>query len=462
MKTPPINLAAPRLVNRFKLGCDPEFALEGPFGTILNANSISLEVDAAFGCDGSGRPVELRAYPSKFAVEVVASLLNTMRFLAMFNREARGCQRWLTGGYALKQPLGGHIHFGRKIRLKSRKYREWAALDDLSCALYQIGYLPGQANRISVGRYGTLGDIRSQSHGFEYRVFPSWLHTPWFAHLMLTLGKLTIREPGAWKDCLGGRACTLKQIEKLLKAYCYLDDDAALALYSLRWLKDGFLTPFNLKPEWGLDEAKASRQTLSQVPPVIKPDKQAILEIIEAIRTGKPPAWREPLVESEGSKPKVDSKPPLEMVNLVSPLQFWDFAVHYRPRAVQGLYSPKGIEMVSWQDYNEEGLSLCPQVASILEPNEIKALQSVAGLAITSHSGLDDHFGIGINPEFKLDRQIQVFTENLPIAFGNQINKAWVSKWQERFARVGLLRVRKSKQLQLPYEGGSECAESVV
>src|SRR5438105_3953051 len=101
-----MNILSPRLVNRFKLGCDPEYVFSN--GRFVPAEECDLHVGRAFGCDGSGGPVELRAHPSRFAVGVVASLLNTMRLLAASNETARTCA-WIAGGYNHRHPAGGHI-----------------------------------------------------------------------------------------------------------------------------------------------------------------------------------------------------------------------------------------------------------------------------------------------------------------------------------------------------------------
>jgi hypothetical protein len=450
-KPAPISLKAPRLVNKFKLGCDPEFALETTSGRFVEASTIGLRIHDAFGCDGSGGPVELRAYPSKFAVEVVASLLNTLRLLAMHNVAARECPRWLTGGYALHRSLGGHMHFGRRLSNKDpKRSKEFQALDDLSCILHQIGYLPGQATRIWSGGYGMLGDIRDQKHGFEYRVFPSWLHTPWFAHMMLTLGKLTVREPEVWKDCFTAKWHeVVERIERLFKAYRYMDDDAALALFSMKWLsKDGLQTPFNFKSEWGLCGATRATVPLRRIPEVIKPDKQAILEVIESIRSGAAPSWREP--ERTFEVEATPSEPSPRVARHIVPTVYWDFQESYWPRLLQRMYCLKGAEIVFWQSEDNQLLYLAPQIAAILKDSEILELRKVVDVDVLSYGQIGNHLGIGIDSSSAMNYIIPKLSKILPFARANEIDMAWVEKWQSRFLDIGYFQER-SKPLVLPY-----------
>src|SRR5581483_4609146 len=44
--------------------------------------------------------------------------------------------------------------------------------------------------------YGMPGDFRLQTHGYEYRTFPSWLDSPALAFISITLAKLCVHCPG--------------------------------------------------------------------------------------------------------------------------------------------------------------------------------------------------------------------------------------------------------------------------
>jgi len=228
----------PRLVNRFPIGADPEFAfllessgeLEG-----IAATEMGFKTGLAFGADVNGRLAELRPKPNRFGLRVVASMLATMRWLAYLNPKTTYLI-WKAGAYSQRDGLGGHIHFGRK---RTSRGREVKALDKLTGTLYLANIFSkaeGDRRRKNTD-YGRLGDYRLQAHGYEYRVLPSWLDSPWMAFFTLTVAKLAVYAPELvipWTT----QGNAERKLSALLAYFKGRDDDALIAYHALK--RSGF------------------------------------------------------------------------------------------------------------------------------------------------------------------------------------------------------------------------------
>ena len=297
-----------RLINHFSLGADPEFSLFNK-GDYVHASALNLQAGRCFGADNNGRLVEIRPAPSRFALEVVASMLSELRFFAAYY-PATLQYHWVCSPYNGADGIGGHVHFGRK-RL-DRRILEVAALDNVMALMVAAELFPYKdvRNRIHArGHYGQFGDTRTQVHGFEYRTFPSWLATPWVAYLALVLSKLVV----ANKDCKlvpWDRISTAmwespskltqqdarKWIRNLLAANKGLDDDALFAYLALDvWgLPSASIVQSNkdFKGAWGLQmlpNAMPPIATLPKLlPPSIKPSWEVCGEVFQHLCYGHP------------------------------------------------------------------------------------------------------------------------------------------------------------------------------
>lgn len=218
-----------RRINRFMLGADPEFMFER-HGEYLHASNFDLKPALAFGADQNTRLVEMRAMPSRSALEVVASILSTLRWLYRTCPAVQSCT-WRAGAFAHRDGIGGHVHLGRK---RSQRAAEVRALDGLAFVMRQAGLFPeAEWTRRSEGdqfgqRYGMYGDVRAQRHGYEYRTLPSWLTSPHLAFLVLTLAKLVVFDPTITADWMLVREDPWMLLRGLAKFYSGLDDDAWL------------------------------------------------------------------------------------------------------------------------------------------------------------------------------------------------------------------------------------------
>lgn len=240
--------ATPRLVNRFALGADPEFVFSTFKGGYFHAERLGMNTILPFGCDMAGRQAELRAHSSRFALEVIASLVDALRWIPRFYATQE--LLWLAQPYMANDGVGGHVHFGRK-----RPTRE-LEIDILDAGMHLLSATgvfddEGTAERRRQTKFGGTGDIRLQSHGYEYRSYPTWLSSPWQAYFTVVASKLMLHFGVRIPPIRGKEGI---QLLNLFRMYRYLDDDAAIALraYHLKGLPEHDATCF--KERWGVKE----------------------------------------------------------------------------------------------------------------------------------------------------------------------------------------------------------------
>jgi len=219
----------PRLINKFSLGADPEYIFASRDGNYLSGSDFGLNVFEAFGCDVGGRQGELRAHPSRFVLDVVASLVDTLRW-QMAVIDNLGQARWLAPAYFKSDGCGGHVHFGTRRKVGEKV---WHSLDSAVMFLEKLNITDAKGNiqRISASHYGKPTDYRVQPHGYEYRTMPSWLSSPKAAYLSLVLSKLCMYHP--MDHCAVSVASNQKNwlaVKNLLRAYQNVDDDARICL----------------------------------------------------------------------------------------------------------------------------------------------------------------------------------------------------------------------------------------
>lgn len=286
----PTEFSTPRrYVNRFKLGADPEFIFSMA-GARMDARQLKLQQGLAFGMDNNGRLTEIRPHPSRSAVDVVASILTALRWMTVIHPDTLQYD-WLSGAFLCGDGLGGHVHFGRK---RPDRNTEVKALDILEEELLAMrAYPQDQVLRRRQGdghnqRYGLLGDIRPQMHGYEYRTFPSWLDSPELAFLTITLSKLVVLNPALTQGYIPltshDRHC--QRIWNLLSYYKDIDDDArlALAMVSRRF-------PVHIggdfKRRWGIFGGLEGLPKVEFIPSCIKPTTEDVEEVFQHFLTGK-------------------------------------------------------------------------------------------------------------------------------------------------------------------------------
>jgi len=279
-----------KLMNRFMMGADPEFILtNNRDGGYLFAESMGLDTLRAFGADMSGRQAELRVAPSRSCVELLAGVLETLRWMNVFLGEPQ--VEWRAPAFYVRDGCGGHIHFGRR-----RPYRpaEIKNLDRATGLLLAAGVLDANENRNRIANgYGRNGDFRIQPHGYEYRTTPTWLCSPEVAFITLVISKLTLLHPQPFPVSQTG---AVHQLMNLLALYKGLDDDAAIAY---AWIKRNGLPRHqvdNFKMRWGIPPSTAGERDTQLrnarqryfIPEVIPPSQRAKRQIFEYLTMYRP------------------------------------------------------------------------------------------------------------------------------------------------------------------------------
>jgi hypothetical protein len=284
----------PRLVNRFCVGADPEFVLGEPLrnaagalvgfppGTALqdryryiHAQNVGMSTLDPLGCDMSGRQAELRVCPSRFVLEVVASIMDTLAWGNEFWNLSRF--HLLAPGLFADDGIGGHIHIGRRHGAIESII---PSLDTLTAILEKLCLIDtsGSQRRRRVTNYGKAGDWRTQTHGFEYRTMPTWLHSPLSAYLTLVFAKLAVFHN---LGNIGTKETNLPvAMKNLLRSYANDDDDARIALAALEVLGWPQYKEENFSNNWNLvPYSHKFNPTSLYIPPVIPPSEDSVRKL---------------------------------------------------------------------------------------------------------------------------------------------------------------------------------------
>lgn len=297
-----------RYVNRFKLGADPEFVCTHG-GARVDARMLGLQQGQAYGMDNNGRLIELRPYPHRSAVNVVASVLAAMRWMCLLNPETNQ-YNWEAGAFLHGDGLGGHVHFGRKRPGRDIEVKALDAIDDelLAVKAYPLAEVMRRREGDQHNQhYGLPGDIRKQLHGYEYRTFPSWLDSPELAFLTITLSKLAVLNPGLVQGYVPITIDRhIQRIKNLLSYYKDVDDDARLALLMVSRQFPVHIGG-DFRRRWGLEYAAIQpKRNISFLPSCIKPGPEDLKEMFEHLSKGTAllarvpiPTWS-PLAPPEG------------------------------------------------------------------------------------------------------------------------------------------------------------------
>lgn len=233
-----------RLVNRFMLGADPEFVMSDAWGRYIYAETLGMTTLQGFGCDMAGRQAEVRAYPSRFALEVVASVMEALRWMALVHPESLECN-WNAVAYNGKDGCGGHVHFGRR---RPNRKSDIKVLDSVTDYLLESNVLDkeGFAQRQTGTHFGQHGDFRPQRHDYEYRTLPTQLSSPWLTYFTLVVSKLAVFS--GVTPLIGPSSAFID----MLKQYEDRDDDAAIALQAIKQHGLPRQTRTDFKVNWGI------------------------------------------------------------------------------------------------------------------------------------------------------------------------------------------------------------------
>jgi hypothetical protein len=249
-----------RIINSFKIGCDPEFVvLDSNYG-YKHPTTGSL----ASGVGTDGVPVELRpdpSYTAKGLLENLGSLLNSssMGTLREYSWRAGAVVSYRCRGIDMcskcrvdstirphKQPIGGHIHIDIPIRsgydLSPHVNLVVVACDKVIQFLEELNIHPKEEcahrrNGIQGCYYGGFGSFHSDKKSpeghcrLEYRTPCSWMSSRKQAFITLTAIKLASACPQLALDVLVGDSIDekWKAFSNFIKYFVELDSDAAEA-----------------------------------------------------------------------------------------------------------------------------------------------------------------------------------------------------------------------------------------
>jgi hypothetical protein len=248
------------LLNDFKLGADPEFAIIAEDGHAVSFRG-RVPPYSPWGLDHGSFVIEPHPKPSSSVKELIKNLKISINDFAMAAPEGN---KWNATPYinTMERPLmlGGHVH----IDQPGYKANQLPAMDFFANYLEQLDILPKAA---CVGRrnggYGRNSDVRLEHGHFEYRTLPSWLFSQRVAKLCLTGTKLAYCAPDTVVESLGTLATASNlRLKRFFEIFKNKDADAdwllnsgmfdkKLSVRSDRDLRDVWkVTPKYEDPHW--------------------------------------------------------------------------------------------------------------------------------------------------------------------------------------------------------------------
>lgn len=210
------------VVNKFVIGCDPEFVALDQRGAVVNV-AHNLTPDGEVGYDHNGRVVELRPRPAKGTyalVRRIKTLLESDQAQRINAAKFRAGACVLAGGNRVV--LGGHFHYDldpytEAGNLTAAHNTRLVALDKATRLLELLDILPKDESdvRRKSTEYGKFGAYRIPANRegkrhTEYRTMASWLYDPRVAFTCLTAAKLAAAEPDATIEELEGATSFLR------------------------------------------------------------------------------------------------------------------------------------------------------------------------------------------------------------------------------------------------------------
>lgn len=210
------------LLNDFKIGADPEFAIVDGQHAIRFAARV--EPYSPWGVDHGGWVVEPHPKPDVSVREVIKNLKVAMNDFATVAPTGK----WVSGPHfaALERgiPMGGHVHLDKpRCSVGQRN-----ALDLFTSHMEKLELYPkdGLERRVNDG-YGHKGDIRVEHGHFEYRSMPSWLFSQRVTKISLVGAKLVAVDEKAPDEVLGDVLTASKtKLKRLFERFRGKDDDA--------------------------------------------------------------------------------------------------------------------------------------------------------------------------------------------------------------------------------------------
>lgn len=156
------------VTDSLKIGADPEFEIVDAQGSLIPAHDF-WEMNGDIGTDGHSSTGELRPVAEDTPLRLVRNIRRLMRRIANHPKMPDNIKIQAGGG--TKVTTGGHIHFS----LTKLTPQMTDALYDLVAVPMLKGMTGPRAQAKSTITKGGSDTVRSQPHGLEWRVLPSWL-----------------------------------------------------------------------------------------------------------------------------------------------------------------------------------------------------------------------------------------------------------------------------------------------
>lgn len=247
------------LVNKWLIGCDPEFVIIGPTGELVNTQDI-IPQRGPIGWDHSGYAVEFRPEPARGTFQVLKRLQALVQSKDM---EKLRKYSWRSGAYVKAKPrgvitLGGHVHLDMPppnhgngdedehhavIEACDRWTMLMEGLDILPRAESNARRTDARAVREGYGQWSDWRPAGERGERMEYRTPASWLFDPKVAFLTMTGIKLAAVSPATMLEKVPRTGHGWKHVEALLDCYKGKDSNARRALEKL---VEGRSTPAHL------------------------------------------------------------------------------------------------------------------------------------------------------------------------------------------------------------------------
>ncbi len=266
----PLNTDGPRI--KTTLGADPEMetTINGDLVSALELPQLCTREKAYISHDGHTQPQrELRPDPADTPEELVENIRDLIKISSFFNEELSVVGRVL--------PLGGHIHIGNATPTPE-------LIEVLDYFLFPFNEFNSETRTGS--KYGKLGDVRQQPHGFEYRTPPAaWLLTPTLARMTLELTQLIVEKIINCEDVTISDNNDLDEYKDNLNLVGFHESWITQFINEIDWAKTHIGEP--LSKTWDVEIPKEFRVKKSYRDKYREPPRQQFRSI-DAIRVSTP------------------------------------------------------------------------------------------------------------------------------------------------------------------------------
>jgi len=264
------------------LGADPEMEtkINGDLVSAFELPQVCTRNKAYISHDGHTQPQrELRPDPSSSPEELVENIRDLIKISSFFNEELS------VVGSVL--PLGGHIHIGNAAPNKE-------LIDVLDYFLFPFNEFNSVERKGS--KYGKLGDVRQQPHGFEYRTPPAaWLLTPTMARMTLELTQNIVEKIINDEDVEISDNYNLEEYKENLGLLGFHESWIVQFIQEIDWAKTHINEP--LAKTWDVEIPKEYRikkvyREIYNPPPPVQPirsqPRMVLAEELEALSVSEP------------------------------------------------------------------------------------------------------------------------------------------------------------------------------